>query len=378
MRSYWTLPLCFIASLACVPKAAPAADAASVPRPEVVHRCEPVPGFMRGINLGNGLDAPQEGAWGVVLGERHFEMAKAAGLDHVRLPVRFSTRAAAAAPYTIDPKFFERVDWAVQQALSRQLNVIIDLHHYEEIMAAPDAHAERFLALWKQIAEHYAGAPPQVAFELLNEPSKELDPSRYNALIAKALPIVRAKNPTRIVYVNSYFWASADYLKSLTLPGDDPNVVASFHMYQPILFTHQGASWMDPEYQTQGLVFPGPPAKPVTPVPAAQKVGWVKDWFDGYNQLPIAKNPGGPSTVYAHFRTAAEYAKAQGKRVYLGEFGAIDNADPKSRETYIRLVRTEAERHGFGWAYWDDGGKNRAMNVADGSWVPFIRSALLD
>ena len=66
------------------------------------------------------------------------------------------------------------------------------------------------------------------------------------------------------------------------------------------------------------------------------------------------------------------------KRMYLGEFGAIDHADPKSRENYIKLVRQEAERHGFGWAYWDDGGKNKAMIVDSGEWVPVIKASLFD
>ena len=33
--------------------------------PPVEAVSEPIPGFMRGINLGNALDAPQEGAWAV-------------------------------------------------------------------------------------------------------------------------------------------------------------------------------------------------------------------------------------------------------------------------------------------------------------------------
>src|SRR5688572_31063786 len=49
--------------------------------------------LRRGINLGNGLDAPSIGAWGVVLEERHFELAARAGFDHVRLPVRLDRKS---------------------------------------------------------------------------------------------------------------------------------------------------------------------------------------------------------------------------------------------------------------------------------------------
>ena len=64
-----------------------------------------------------------------------------------------------SSPYKIDPKFFERVDWAVEQSLKRKLTPVMNMHHYEEIFNEPDKHGERFLALWQQIAEHYKDCP---------------------------------------------------------------------------------------------------------------------------------------------------------------------------------------------------------------------------
>src|SRR5258708_26392357 len=97
----------------------------------------PFNGFMRGMNLGNALDAPKEGAWGVTLDERHFEAYAKAGFDHVRLPVRFSAHAANDPPFRIDEAFLARVDWAIDQALAHQLNIIIHLHHFDELMKQP-------------------------------------------------------------------------------------------------------------------------------------------------------------------------------------------------------------------------------------------------
>jgi endoglucanase len=377
------------AAAATVAPASPAAASASasasapvpihalseVPEDAVGAMSAPVPGFMRGINLGNGLDAPTEGAWGVVLKPEHFAMAKAAGLDHVRLPVRFSAHALDAAPYTVEDAFFKRVDWAVDQALANGLSIIIDLHHYEELMKKPHEHAARLTAIWQQIAARYKGRPATVAFELINEPCDELKSPELNPITKQALAAVRATNPTRTVFVDSYFWASADRLKELELP-EDANVVPSFHMYQPILFTHQGMPWMGPEFQTKPVVFPGPPAAPVTPVPAAQSAGWVSAWFSGYNSLPVAQNPGGPKAVFDYFKVVEDYVTSSHRRVYMGEFGVADTVDPKSRENWLRLVKTEAERRHIGWALWDDGGKFKAMNIADGSWTAPIQAGL--
>ena len=41
-------------------------------------------------------------------------------------------------------------------------------------------------------------------------------------------------------------------------------------------------------------------------------------------------------------------------------------------------MRTEAERRGIGWAYWDDGGSFQAMNTKTGTWSESLRRALLE
>src|SRR5262245_62600536 len=100
----------------------------------------------RGLNLGNALEAPREGAWGVTLKAEYFKAIKDAGFDTVRLPVKWSAHAAADAPYTIDPKLAARVDWAVDQALANKLKIIVNVHHYSEIDADPDRHLPRLVA----------------------------------------------------------------------------------------------------------------------------------------------------------------------------------------------------------------------------------------
>lgn len=363
------------APLPTPPDVVPVHSVSEVPVPPVETASQPLPGFRRGINLGNALDAPREGAWGVTLQPEHFRMAKAAGLDHVRLPVRFSAHADDAPPYEIKSALFKRVEWAIEQASENGLSIIIDLHHYQELMKEPAKHSDRLVAMWKQIGERFKDAPPTVAFELINEPCDKLTPELLNPLTARALAAVRATNPTRTVIADSYFWASADQLKNLELP-KDPNLVASFHMYQPILFTHQGMAWMGPEYQTRGLVFPGPPARPSSPVPATENVEWVKQWFGGYNSMPVTENPNGPKAIFEYMKTVEAYIAASGRRVYMGEFGVADTADPTSRENWLRIVRVEAEKRSIGWALWDDGSRFRAMNVGWNSWIAPIEAGL--
>lgn len=343
-----------------------------------ITRAKPLLGLKRGVNLGNGFDAPSIGAWGVTPSEAHFELAKKAGLDHVRLPVRFSAHALKDAPYTIDAEFFAKIDWAIDAALSRDLYLVLDLHHYEELMTEPAAHEARAIAIWKQVAERYEDHPDKLLFELLNEPCKELNPERLNALHAKMIATVRESNPTRMLIVDGYFWAAANYLESLVVPAADLNIALSFHMYQPILFTHQGAAWMDPEFQSSGVVFPGPPNAPASRSAAAQSTDWTRSWLDSYERNPESTNPSSVDAVRREFDIATRVAAKTGRSIYMGEFGAIDFAEPISRENYLRLVRREAEHRGIAWTLWDDGGRMQGMDVHEGTWIEVVARALLN
>jgi endoglucanase len=330
------------------------------------------------MNLGNALDAPHEGEWGVVLSPSDFVTVKRAGFDHVRLPVRFSAHAATTPPYAIEGDFLARVDWAIDQALANGLAIVVDLHHYAELMEAPDDNRARFVGLWRELAEHERSRPKAVAFELCNEPTGKLTASQWNAIMAEALAVVRASNPTRTVVLEGLFWASSQNLRdTLRIPPGDPYLVGSFHMYQPILFTHQGAEFMPPEYDTRGVVFPGPPSQPLQPGPNAQATSWVRDWFRRYNEEPPARNPSGLSTIADQLDMAKDFADRSHHPAYMGEFGAIENADPSSRQAWTRMTRVEAERRGFGWAYWDDGGKFKVYDRKSGAWDEGLKAALM-
>src|SRR5664279_4278660 len=82
----------------------------------------------RGINLGNMLDAPSEGEWGVTIDSAYFPLIKSSGFTSVRIPVRWSTAARmdTVAPYTIRPAFIARVKWAIDQALKNGLAVVVN------------------------------------------------------------------------------------------------------------------------------------------------------------------------------------------------------------------------------------------------------------
>lgn len=331
--------------------------------------------FKKGINLGNRMEAPNEGDWGGKVLDSDFPFIAQRGFDHVRIPMKFSAHAATSAPYTIEPEFFARVDTVVSQALTANLAVIIDMHAYDEMATDPSSERERFLALWSQIAVRYKDQPDSVAFELMNEPNGELD-ELWNEFLAAAITTIRATNPRRLLIVDAVFWADPPKLSELELP-NDANLLVAVHLYEPKLFSMQGKSWMGPEYMTDGIVFPGPPASPVTPVQAAAEVSWAQQWFDDYNTLPTETNPSGPATISAQLAYIKNYQTSEGRVVYNGEWGPQDGGDMDSRVHLVTEVRKQCEQANVGWAIWEDPNNMQLFDSAAGTWVTPIVDALL-
>ena len=309
----------------------------------------------RGVNLGNALEGPTEGAWGMVIEEDFFSLIHEAGFDTVRVPIRWSAHAAEAAPYTVDPEFFERIDWVVEYALAQDLNVVINMHHYDELFESPADHADRFVAIWEQIAARYEPQPGTVYFELLNEPHGNLDFKTWNLLLERTVEVVRAVDDHHTLVLAGGDWGGISSLRTLVIPEGESNVIATFHYYDPFLFTHQGAEWVGPEIGTVGVTWPGPPEADVTLLPESRKVDWVRLWFLRYNQTPGRANPASPVAITQAFDRALDWSESTGVPLWLGEFGAYSTADMDSRARWTAAVRKEAEARGFSWAYWEFG-----------------------
>jgi endoglucanase len=331
----------------------------------------------RGVNLGNALEAPAEGEWGMVIEADFFPTIREAGFDTVRVPIRWSAHAEENAPYTVEEAFFERVDWVIAHALEEDLNVVINMHHYDALFAAPDDHADRFVAIWTQIATRYADRPRGLYFEFLNEPHDELDAGRWNRLFARTLEAVRAIDPYHTVIVDTANWGNLSGLRFLMLPEGADNIIATFHYYDPFLFTHQGAEWVGPEYGTLGVTWPGPPATPVAPNPAAQEVDWIQQWFRRYNEVDSKYNPAAPLAVEQAFDDVAAWRESRGVPVWLGEFGAYSTADMASRARWTAFIREQAEAREIPWAYWEFGAGFGVYDREADAWREPLLEALI-
>lgn len=299
----------------------------------------------RGINLGNALEAPREGAWGLTLEAEFFERIKRAGFDSVRIPIRWSAHAQTSTPFKIDERFFQRVDWAIHEALQRGLVVVINMHHYDEIFQQPAEHKARFLQLWEQISRRYQTQSDRLYFELLNEPHGQLTETMWNAYLRDALNVVRTTNRERMVLLGPGRWNKISELPSLRLPPDDRRLIVTFHYYDPFHFTHQGASWVRDSER------------------------WLGTRWQGTDEEQQA--------IRESLEMAAEWAERENRPLYLGEFGAYGEADLDSRVRWTEFIRAEAERRGISWAYWEFGAGFGVLDRERNAWRAKLLTALI-
>jgi endoglucanase len=298
----------------------------------------------RCVNMGNSLEAPSEGEWGgKKIDAADFKRIADAGFNTIRLPVRWASRTGAVAPYTINLVFMKRVQQVVAEARAAGLNVILNSHHFEELHKDPsDANIARLAAMWTQIAAKFADQPEaHLWFEIENEPHDKFNDTNLLKVLSPSLAEIRKTNPTRAVIIGGEFWSGINSLKTLKLP-DDPNIVPTFHYYDPFQFTHQGADWVDPS-PPMGRVF-----------------GSDDD----------------VAALVADVKKVRDYMKRTGKTPFMGEFGANEKIPVEQRVAYQRTVRVAFDNVGIGMCAWGYTNTFPLWDRNTKKWVPGMRGAM--
>jgi endoglucanase len=327
-------------SLCCVQ---PAAAADGSPSPKAVDPFQQNKRLGRGVNV-IGYDPVWKSRAKGRFQAEHFALIHEAGFNHVRINLHPFRDTPSKDSQTIGDAYLQTLDWAVEQALANKLVVILDFHEFIEMASDPMAKKDRFLAMWKQIAERYKDAPSDVLFEILNEPNGKLTAELWNQLLIEAMGIIRQTNPTRTVIVGPAQWNGISQLEKLELPEGDRNLIVTVHYYSPMEFTHQGTSWTDRK----------------------DKVGVLWNGTEKERQA-----------VVRDFGKAQTWAEKHNRPLYLGEFGAYDKAEMPSRVRYIDFVARQAEKMGWSWAYWQFDSDFIVYDIPNKRWIEPIRDALI-
>lgn len=276
----------------------------------------------KGINLGNMFEAPTETAWGNPYKEEYISKIAELGFNHIRVPIRWDVpeRTQLTPPYTVNPEFLLRIKSVIDLALSKNLYVIINMHHHEELFTDPAKAKPRFIQQWAQIANYFKGYNDRLLFEVLNEPHDQLTPALWNVYFAEALAEIRKTNLIRKVLVGTASYGGIAGVKDLILP-NDPNLILTIHYYNPFNFTHQGADWAGNKDKYIGTKW--------------EDLSWER------NQIT------------SEFEFAIKWAKQKNIPLHIGEFGSYELADMDSRANWTTFLARWLETQGLSWAYWE-------------------------
>lgn len=300
------------------------------------------------LNIGAVYEVGRYETWALEFDLDQLDAIASQGFTAIRLPVRWADWASEVPPYDIEEAFFEEIDLVLGRALANDLAVVLDVHHYEALDENPEGERERFLGLWAQIANRYQELPNSVVFELTNEPHSQLGGDLLNEILSAAVDVIRASNPNRTLMIGPGSWYSPLELDSLLVP--DTNIIVSVHYYDPFPFTHQGAVWVEGSAE------------------------WLGTRFDDAQDRPL---------IEREFDDVAAWASENDVPIFVGEFGALIEADGTDRAAWTTFIREQSEQHGFSWGYWDWASPGFGLyemepgDPGDGTWNEELLAALL-
>lgn len=306
---------------------------------------EKPPVLTKCLNIGNSLEAPKDQPWDVPMDPSYFSIIKQAGFQCVRLPVRFSDYAdKSSLNYTLDETFMKKIDSFVEEALKQHLTLILDLHHFTEIMDNPQDNRDCLTAIWKQLALRYKNYPKTLVFELLNEPQNNLDYNTWNDILAQTVKAIRSIDKKHFIIIGGANFNSIDSLNSLKLPKDD-RLIATIHYYEPNNVTFQG----DPYHKG----------------------------FENLNNVAWNGTPEEVSYLKNRLETAKVWADKHKVPLFLGEFGISKEAPIKTRVNWTSAVTREAKKLNISYGYWEFASGFGIYDLKAASWNLDMLDALI-
>lgn len=292
-----------------------------------------------------------------------FPDIKARGFDFVRFSVDLTKYYDTAndALITSGSYSIATIDTIMQKMLDAGLYVHLLMGRVDggDLDLSNSEQKARFKKVWQRVAERYRNWSDHIAFELCNEPKANTDGtiSQLNTLLAETVEVIRQTNQTRLILWpvadGSQPWILTERNGSLVkLPDDHSNIALVVHVYHPVDFTGQGASWSTDSN--------GNPRNYHVDLTDAHRstLRWnlnqIKSYIDAHPDVPVI----------------------------LNEFGVmLGLSTPADATEYLSTVRGFCETNGIPWAHFEYVDFNNNMGMASrngptGEWRQTVIDAL--
>ncbi|MBQ6137066.1 MAG: DUF2341 domain-containing protein, partial [Kiritimatiellae bacterium] len=282
--------------------------------------------FKKGINLSK-LESWTDTSPGYLADNSTYTGLKAKGFDHIRFPVYFKNYYNSSSQ-TLKTNI-SVIDGVLDKCEANGLYVFLDFHGWSGINTTNGTDRVDFLKIWELLAERYKNRSDYVIYELINEPNTteggNLDVANLNALQAEVLPLIRQRDPNRLVLLAAAEWNGPWKLSGLVIPSNPGPVGVVCHTYGPLHFTHQGATWGG--FSTDHVSF-----------------------------TSTDKSETGTKDLDNAFRWIDDFQEKTGVPVVMNEFGVnAQNSKATDAEVldWTSYVARNCESNGIAWTWWE-------------------------
>lgn len=313
-------------------------------------------GYQKGVNFGGWLsqcDYSKDRLENFIKA-KDFGDAKEMGFDHIRVPVDYNIILDDDGNFVEEG--FSYIDFAIENCRKNGLNMVLDLHktpgysfdpfHNEKGLFESEKYQNIFYCIWEEFAKRYGKDADMLSFELLNEVTKKEYLETWLMMAEHTVGLIRKYSKDIRILLGGYYNNCVEAVADLPKPYDE-NIVYNFHFYEPLLFTHQGAPWIEPMntkfrcpfYMTYGEY---------------EKLS-SENLNEGYSSF-LSYDP--DKVIDADYfegklLVAIKVAQERNVPLYCGEYGVIDRADKAEAAKWFEVFETVMDKYQIGRAVWN-------------------------
>lgn len=312
-------------------------------------------GYNNGINLGGWLSQNNltKEHLETFITESDIKQIKNFGADHVRVPMDYSIIENDDG--TSKEEGYSYIDNCIIWCKKYKLNMILDLHKapgyiFDDFENCNDFFLnkniqDRFVNLWIKLAIRYAKYSDMLAFELLNEVVDDNFKDVWNDIAERTIKAIREYAPNTWILVGGTRYNSIISIKELRKPYDN-KIAFNFHCYEPIIFTHQGAYWVNGMPKDFRITYPKT-LKEYDTLSQQNVPIHNRGILDGKGDIICSKD-----FFLNLFKEAVEISKKYDVPLYCGEYGVIDLADIEGTLNWYKDIHCAFETYNIGRAMW--------------------------